>query len=237
MVSAVGLMALVLSALPDNSLAEIMARFMRPTATPHYVTQSSSQLSITTPGADEATPAATSDLRAQPLGMLAPAPTTCGATKPTQLEQAGPPAFAGAIGKAPVWLVGFTTSNATARLGSSAGSSWGAWSAPYTGYGWPAPMIIVTQQRFTQPVTLYGFNLLTYEPVSFGLVLAGQWGEPQDVASGYLLNPQRSDIPAGGEDQAGDFWYGYMFFPQAGCYQITATWPGGSWSFVVSAGR
>jgi hypothetical protein len=57
------------------------------------------------------------------------------------------------------------------------------------------------------------------------------------VTSGYLLNPQSMYVPAGGEDAAGDFWYGYMFFPQAGCYQITAAWPGGSWSFVVSAGR
>lgn len=232
-VTALALLVLILSALPGGGPASALARFARPTATPH----SSSNISMSSSNFGSFTPMPTSDLSAQPSMALASAPASCGGTA-IQLEEGGPPSYTLAIGKSPVWLSGFTRPGATARIGPRAmANSWGGWTMPYTQYGWPAPMVLDLKAGFTAPITLYGYNLQTNQSVSFGLIEAGPWGPPQAVMSAYPFDPEASPIPAGGSDSTGTFWYGYMFFPQAGCYQINAAWPGGSWSEVVSAGR
>ncbi|HEX9037835.1 MAG TPA: hypothetical protein VF808_12690 [Ktedonobacterales bacterium] len=84
--------------------------------------------------------------------------------------------------------------------------------------------------------------------VSFGFVVAGSWGAPHYVAPSYEFYPNNPDLPAGGGDSTGEFWYGYAFFPYSGCYRLSvswsastgtngASWPAGGWDVIVSAGR
>ena len=53
----------------------------------------------------------------------------------------------------------------------------------------------------------------------------------------YVLDPANPSVPAGGASDNEVFWYGYVFLPGAGCYTISASWPGGGWQALVSAGQ
>lgn len=166
-----------------------------------------------------------------PLGA---APPSCSA-EPPGLTPASPPALGEAIGFPPVRVGGFTGPYATLRLGSSALSY--DWDPSHTRYGWPAGILLVVRSDFTGPVTLTGWNPVDGHPLWFGFIEAGVWGAPRSILPNYTLDPTHPSIPAGGEDATGTFWYGYVFLPRAGCYTLVATWPGGDWAFLVSAGQ
>jgi len=166
---------------------------------------------------------------------LGAAPASC-AGPPPALTRAGPPQYR-AVGRAPLWVSGFTGSYATLRLGPAASANAFGWAAPYTRYGWPAPILLVLQSGFTEPVTLSGWDLRDGHPLWFGVVEAGVWGPPTRVVTPFTLDPAHLPFDAGGGDGTGAFWYGYAFLPSAGCYALAATWAGGSWQVMVSAGR
>jgi hypothetical protein len=112
------------------------------------------------------------------------------------------------------------------------------WRVPYTQYGWPAPIGLILQSDFIGPaVTLSGYDLRTGHPLWFGFVVAGNWGAPEKILPAYVLDLTNPPVPAGGATDRERFWYGYIFLPGAGCYSITASWPGGGWQATVSAGR
>jgi len=167
---------------------------------------------------------------------LNPAPASCGG-KPPMLVAAGPPLGSKAVGHAPVVLSGFVGSYPTLRLGLAAAANAYDWHAPYTRYGWPAPIGLVLQSGFTGPVTLSGYDPRTGNPLWFGFIVAGNWGAPERILPTYLLDPAKPPVPAGGATDTEVFWYGYIFLPGAGCYTISASWPGGGWQVTVSAGR
>ncbi len=222
--------ALILSVFPvGGGLLRTLQRFGR-ASTPTVV--SSIQISSEI----DQTPLPTTVIRTPPAPPLALAPASCAATAPA-LMHVGPPQWGAAVGQAPVWLAGMSGAYPTLRLGREASANAYDWSAPYTQFGWPAPIGIVLRGSFNQQVRLTSWNVSTGEVASFGLVQAGDWGAPSRVAQTFLLNPSDPVIPAGGEDSTGVFWYGYAFFPQAGCYTLDATWPGGSWQATISAGR
>jgi hypothetical protein len=186
-----------------------------------------------TPGVRLATPTAVPGAPGVPA--LGVAPTSCDGPPPA-LTRAGPPQYR-AVGSAPLWVGGFTGPYATLRLGPAASANFGGWTAPYTRYGWPAPIVVVVQSGFDEPVTLSGWDLRDGHPVYFGVVVAGVWGAPTQVAPAFTLDQLHPSIPEGGSDDTGSFWYGYAFLPRAGCYALAATWPGGAWQITVSAGR
>jgi hypothetical protein len=136
-----------------------------------------------------------------------------------------------------VTLSGFVGSQATLRLGQEAAAKAYDWRAPYTQYGWPAPIGLVLQSDFTGPVTLSGEDTLTGNPLWFGFIVAGNWGAPERITPEYVLDPANPPVPAGGATDTETFWYGYVFLPSAGCYTISASWLGGGWQAIVSAGQ
>jgi hypothetical protein len=173
-----------------------------------------------------------------PAPALGWAPARCDTTAP-RLTHVGPPQWGVAVGKAPVWLAGMSGAYPTLRLGEEARAYDYSWSAPYTQFGWPAPIGLVLGSGFdfSQSVVLSGWNVTTGEAVSFGFITAGIWGAPDYVAPAYVLDTASGTPPAGGADSTGTFWYGYAFIPRAGYYVLTASWPDGNWKATVSAGR
>lgn len=230
MVSFALLAALAFSFFPQR--ADLLRAIRAIGATPTPAVVSNIQISSDFVGP---APAATTTLltpRAPPLGK---APPSCDPITPA-LTHVGPPDWGTAVGRSPVWLARVTGAYPTFRLGPAASAAAYSWSAPYTQYGWPSPIGLVTTSNFNQPVQLTGWNDSTGEAVSFGFIQAGIWGAPRYVAPAYILDPASQAIPAGGSDDTGAFWYGYAFFPRAGCYVISAFWQGGSWKATVSAG-
>lgn len=226
------LSALILSVFPTGGgLLRALQRFDR-ASTPTVV--SSIQIQISSEF--DQTPVPTTVIQTPPTPSLALAPASCAVTAPA-LTHVGPPQWGAAIGHAPVWLAGMSGAYPTLRLGHEASANAYGWSAPYTQFGWPSPIGLVLKNGFNEPVRLTGWNINTGEVVSFGFVQAGAWGAPLYVSSDYTLDPASGTIPAGGSDPTGVFWYGYAFVPRAGCYVMTASWQGGSWKAIVSAGR
>jgi hypothetical protein len=166
---------------------------------------------------------------------LGPAPTSCDA-EPPALTNDFPPQEQ-AIGHSPVLLGGFIGPYAKLSLGPSASAMAYNWAAPYTPYGWPAPVGLILRGQISGPVTLSGSDPRTGHPLWFGFVVAGEWGPPTQVVPRFVLDPAHPSPPAGGLTDTETFWYGYAFLPGAGCYTLDATWPGGSWHILVSAGR
>lgn len=164
------------------------------------------------------------------------APAQCGG-KSAMVPSDGPPWGTKAIGHAPVRLGGFVGTYPTLRLGPEAAAKAYSWRAPYTQYGWPAPIGLVLDSDFTGPVTLTGYDPRTGYPLWFGFIVAGNWGAPEKITPAYVLDPANPPVPAGGATSTEQFWYGYIFLPGAGCYIISASWPGGGWQALVSAGR
>ncbi|HEY7984739.1 MAG TPA: hypothetical protein VID73_11260 [Ktedonobacterales bacterium] len=167
---------------------------------------------------------------------LGPAPASCGA-EPPPLTPGGPPLWGEAIGRAPVLLGGFIGPYATMPLGPAASTMAYGWKAPHTQYGWPAPIgLVLRAANPPGPVTLAGWDVRTGHPLWFGFITAGQWGPPARVVPSITLDPAHPAVPAGGWTGEERFWYGYAFLPGAGCYVLSATWPGGAWRATVSAG-
>jgi hypothetical protein len=166
---------------------------------------------------------------------LGTAPTSCSA-EPPALTNDFPPQEQ-AIGDSPVLLGGFIGPYAKLLLGPAASAMAYSWTAPYSTYGWPAPIGLILRGQISGPVTLSGSDLRTGHPLWFGFVVAGDWGPPTQVVSRFVLDPAHPSPPAGGWTDTETFWYGYAFLPGAGCYMLDATWPDGSWHIMVSAGR
>jgi hypothetical protein len=233
------LLAVLLSRLPlvHNALGGLARAPASPTASPTATAEPLLFLTpATTPGVRLATPTAVPGATGVPA--LGPAPASCGGPPPA-LTHVGPPQAESAVGRTPVWVGGFTGPYATLRLGPAASANAFGWAAPYTQYGWPAPIYLVLQLQsgVAGPVTLAGWDPRDGHPLWFGFVQAGVWGAPTQVVPAFTLDLAHPSIPAGGADETGAFWYGYAFLPGAGCYTLAATWPGGMWQVTVSAGQ
>ena len=87
---------------------------------------------------------------------------------------------------------------------------------------WPDPEV-----GLHRAVTLTGSDPRTGHPLWFGLITAGVWGAPEKITPAYQFDPAHPPIPAGGVTDTEQFWYGYIFLPASGCYNVTVSWPGG----------
>jgi hypothetical protein len=97
------------------------------------------------------------------------------------------------------------------------------------GPGWGVKVLWVQQPGFNSPVTLQGKNTETGEPIWF------QLSSSRSPRTSATLDPANA---VGGQSLHG--WTGYpslLFFPRAGCYSLSGTWPGGSWQFGFGFGR
>jgi hypothetical protein len=121
-----------------------------------------------------------------------------------------------AIGGDPVWAIGFGGPAATLTFSPD---------NPYHDHGWRRKVLWLLRRSAADPVTVSGHRLDDGSPLWF----AYQPG-PQETV--LLLDP---DAPHG---RHGD-WYeyrGYFVVPSAGCYGLTAPWPGGGWELRFRAG-
>ncbi|HEX9037834.1 MAG TPA: hypothetical protein VF808_12685 [Ktedonobacterales bacterium] len=145
------LAALAFSALPQSGALFREVETLGRTGTP--TVEAEAQVSF----GSASTPVSTSVLRVLPAPELGAAPTVCGAGAPP-VTQVGPPQFGTAVGQAPVWLAGLSGAYPTFRLGLLANASAYGWNAPYTQFGWPAPMGLVLATDFNAPVLINGWG-------------------------------------------------------------------------------
>lgn len=52
-----------------------------------------------------------------------------------------------------------------------------------------------------------------------------------------ILDPAHPGHPDTSDQPVRHEWGSIVYFPRAGCYELSARWPGGSWTFVFGFGR
>ncbi len=149
-----------------------------------------------------------------PLGPLS---TTCPRNPPPTTIN---PAFGTAIGMRPAWAIGFSPGLAL-RMGNPQFITHGP-------HGWYVKILWVVAPGFYPRVTLRGSTAGGGAPLWF------QIGD-QAPSIAPILNPQAPPIPNQPPGWAN--FPSYLFIPQAGCYALEASWPGGTWRLTFAAGR
>lgn len=120
------------------------------------------------------------------------------------------------VGGDPAWAIGFGDDGS---LGFSRDD-------PYHGHGWLRKVLWLVRSTTTVPITVSGQRIDDESPLWFA------YPGPDGQAVSLVLDPAAPD------GRHGD-WYeyrGYLVTPAAGCYQLSAAWPGGGWELVFSAG-
>lgn len=190
-----------------------------------------------TAAASARTPAPTTTVVPFPAplnGLLGPAPTQCPVGPPLRAftvdDTFGGGFVRGAVfaGGSPVWNLGLSA-GARLQLESLAGT--------VTPFPYPSTKVMwIVGPSYHQPVTLSGHELSTGAPVWFDLSAVGSGpGAPMTQAALDPTNPNRGETT-----NASGVWHIWgilLYFFSAGCYQITASWAGGSWQVVVAVGR
>ena len=78
-------------------------------------------------------------------------------------------------------------------------------------------------------VRIRGENLRTHQPL---------WFQFDDTpTTDAVLDPQHPNHPVSVVDISWAEWGSYLFIPAAGCYTLSASWPGGQWRIFFAAGR
>ena len=147
--------------------------------------------------------------------LLAPAPRNC-PTAPspgfTNLPQWGT-----VFGKSPVWDFGLPP-NATLNLDQEGETPW-----PLTKIMWPLT------SDFPSYVIVRVTNLQTGTQAWWDI---GQGAPPPNKPVRPLImdqNPNRVSSQQG--------WGTLLYLPQAGCYAMQVSWPGGQWRLLFAVGR
>lgn len=120
------------------------------------------------------------------------------------------------IGGDPAWAIGFGPKG---TLGMSHED-------PYEGHGWLRKVLWLVRRSTTVPITVMG------QRVDDGSQLWFAYPDPARQATSLVLDPAAPD------GQHGD-WYeyrGYFVTPAAGCYRLSAAWPGGGWEVDFRVG-
>jgi hypothetical protein len=153
---------------------------------------------------------------------LGPAPASCSPVAPA--PRTLPATFSGAIGASPLWVAWFDGPHATRHIEGLGGNS---------RYGWEIAAIFAIEPGFAQAVVVRGVRLDDGSPLWFGhaaptvaVVLDSR--QPGLTSDDNRSMGLRDDWAA---------WYTILSIPAAGCYALTATWPGGSWRVTFAAGR
>lgn len=132
--------------------------------------------------------------------------------------------FGTVYGGGSVWGAGFTGSHAILEwLPNQAIET-------HHQYGWGHKLLWIVKGSVKGLVTIRGANLMNGLP----LRPEAEAESPSSTPSVLVLNP--SDPNAQYEGQWVEF-PGGLDIPQAGCYYLEATWPGGSWRITFAAGE
>lgn len=167
--------------------------------------------------------------------VLSPTPLGGVSAKLGSLPQhcpAGPtpqeiPQITSAIGTSPVWagafqkiplILGWTPGDANLYHGQ---------------YGWGHKFLWVVDANYHEFVTLRGFNVQDGAP----LLPEAEESAPTSTLTSLVLNPQDPQNPP--QRHIGHWieFPGGIIIPKAGCYELIATWAGGSWHAVFAAGE
>lgn len=139
-------------------------------------------------------------------------PTSVGAMPASCPSQPAPAPLAaslpGVIGALPLWM--------------TADGPYASYRLDLSGDG--VPVTFFVSNTFTHTVSLQGRSVANGAPVGFV-------APPNPPATVLALN--NSYVRSSGPFTE---WQSRAYFPAAGCYALTATWPGGSWTFDVAAG-
>jgi len=168
-----------------------------------------------------------------------PNPTPDTATSPypadcpdgiTTMSSATP--FTGTAGAGPVWFGSFKS-----LAGQPAAVQLTDLVSPVSQYGRPIQAVLFIRSDTHGPVTLSGVNVNGGRPLWFSFVAIGNGRDPtpgaKTPATEFSFTPQR---PSPGVPT---FWYasyGTLYLPGAGCYAVSAHWPGGGWRVTFAAG-
>jgi hypothetical protein len=164
-------------------------------------------------------------------------PSTCPPGSPLVNFDAG--ATVPGVGGQGVWLVAgafvdfagapgaIVGQSATAKIGSLPPSD-------YTLAGWPVQVQVLVQSTLTQPLTLTGQDLRTAYPLWFSSD-ANNPGAIDEAVPLASIDP--SQVASSTVDGRWKIWFGVLYLPGAGCYQLQARWPGGGWRVTFAAGR
>lgn len=156
-----------------------------------------------------------------PSAKLGPVPQNC---PPGPAPQNLDSNFGSAYGGGAVWGDGFTGSHAILVWFPKLTSE------THNQYGWGHKFLWVVKSSVKGLVTIRGANLMNGLPVRPD----AEAESPDSTPTVLVLNP--SDPNAQYEGQWVEF-PGGLTIPQAGCYYLEATWPGGSWRITFAAGE
>jgi Tol biopolymer transport system component len=145
---------------------------------------------------------------ASELGYI---PQDCG---PAPVLQELSPDIAAMAGGNPVGMVGFDTQGGIPL-----------YEARPTQWGYSAKVIWTIAPSFSGVINIQGSNLKTGRPLRFDI--------SSKVATTLTLDPSKNFTSKSGWY----FWPSEVYAPEAGCYRFVATWPGGSWTVTVGAGK
>jgi hypothetical protein len=121
------------------------------------------------------------------------------------------------IGGDPAWAIGFGGPEATLSFNLD---------DPYHDHGWLRKVLWLLRRTAADPVTVTGTRLDDASRLWF------DYGDPGTQETTLVLDPAAPD------GQQGD-WFeyrGYFVVPAAGCYHLTAAWPGSGLELDFRAG-
>jgi hypothetical protein len=162
-------------------------------------------------------------------------PTTCPPGPP--LVAFDPTNTVPGVGGKDVWLVApfYLGASGGSNLGHGATVELGTHSpSEYTLAGWPVQVMVFVQVDQTQPITLTGHDLRTTYSLWFSAD-ANNPGAIDEAAPLATIDP--SSVASSTSDGIWKIWFGVLYLPGAGCYQLQASWPGGGWTVTFAAGR
>lgn len=100
--------------------------------------------------------------------------------------------------------------------------------APRTKWGWRIKVLWIMDPQQAEPIEVTGANTTTTQPLWFQI----SGTKPTRLPSFHPAEPENISERGNWKE-----FSSYLFFPRAGCYRITETWPSGNWSLTVGMGR
>lgn len=167
------------------------------------------------------TPTATPTPLGGPSAQLGSVPQSC---PPGPSPQTIDGNFAAVIGGNPVWAGNFVGPHATLEWSPTQAQQY------HNQYGWGHKLLWVVANNVKGLVTIHGADLQTGAP----LRPSAEQQELSSTSTTMVLNPQDPAV-----FRQVDQWVefpGGVDVPQAGCYYLQASWPGGSWRITFAAG-
>lgn len=168
---------------------------------------------------------------------LGPVPLNCHGSTPTAIGRFFGTRYGNGVGVGayPVWAAGLHGSYAA--YGPHAVLEWGTdprdLAARYKPpHGFWHKMMWVMDPRFKGRVTLHGGGVYGGPPMWFELA-----GPFEEVTTTLVLDPRHLTVVPFGYEHPWPQFPGGLSMPRAGCYYITAQWPGGRWRITFAAGR